>query len=379
MRVALVHDWLTGMRGGEKCLEVFCELFPDANLYTLLHVTNSVSPLIEKHQICTSFIQKLPLSQRVYRYYLPFFPWAIQSFDLSGYDLVISLNHCVAKGVQIPSGVCHISYIFTPMRYIWDQYDGYFNQNYTDWSARLGMAMIRGYLQRWDIKTSENPDYLMTISDHVANRIKRFYHREATVIYPPVDWEASEVSNQDDGFYLMVTAFAPYKRVDLAIHAANQLKLPLKIIGNGQGEKYLRKIAGSSVEFLGWRPDKEVREAYSKCRALIFPGEEDFGIVPVEAMAYGKPVIAYGKGGVLESVIPIQGGNEGMPTGLFFFEQSSEALVKAILQFEKSRGEFHPKQIRDHVKKFDRNLYKDKINDFVTSSFHKFKQSHSGN
>src|SRR5437867_4541455 len=304
-RVAIVHDWLTGMRGGERCLEVFCDLFPDADLYTLLHVSGAVSPTIEKHSIRTSFIHRLPFSFTQYRYYLPLFPLAVESFNLKGYDLIISSSHCVAKGARAPNGACHIGYVYTPMRYIWDQYDAYFGKGQVGWLTRAAMALVRARLQRWDVSSSNRVHSFVAISQHVARRIENHYGRKATVVYPPVNWHSFQASDKDQEFYLMVAARAPYKRVDLAIEAANQTGLRLKIIGSGQDEKRLKRLAHSNVEFLSWQPDHIVRDYYKRCRALIFPGEEDFGIVPLEAMACGKPVIAYGRGGALETVVPL--------------------------------------------------------------------------
>jgi glycosyltransferase involved in cell wall biosynthesis len=382
MKIALVHDWLTGMRGGERCLEVFCELFPEADLFTLLHRPGTVSPTIEKHAIRTSFIQQLPFSHKIYRHYLPLFPRAIESFDLSGYDLILSSSHCVAKGVRVPRGSCHIAYIYTPMRYVWDQFDAYFGEGRSGWPARTAMRFLRPRLQRWDVDSNRDIYSLIAISGHVAELIQKYYGRTAEVIYPPVDFQSFSASIGDGGFYLMVTAFAPYKRVDLAIEAFNRLKRPLKIVGAGQNEKHLRSIAGPTVEFLGWRSDAEVREMYASCRAVIFPGEEDFGIVPLEAMACGKPVIAYGKGGALETVVPLRrlrpgdpAPEEPNPTGLFFYEQTPEALIEAVHLFEGCRDRFDPVRIREHVKPFDRANFKDKLFRYIRMKHQEFSGS----
>ena len=386
MKVAIVHDWLTGMRGGERCLEVFCELFPDADLYSLLHVPGSVSPIIEKHAIHTSFIQHLPFSRSHYRYYLPLFPSAIESsFDLKGYELVISSSHCVAKGVRIRKGTCHLAYIYTPMRYIWDQYDTYFAKRQAGWLKRVTMSLIRPHLQRWDVSSNDRVHFFVAISQHVARRIQNYYGRKATVIYPPLNWQSFQASDRDDGFYLMVTAFAPYKRVDLAIEAANRLKFRLKIVGSGQDEDQLKRMAGPTVEFLGWQPDPAVRGYYACCKSLIFPGEEDFGIVPLEAMACGKPVIAYGKGGVLETVMPLNGSSTPLsrdpvttstPTGVFFYEQTVQALTEAIHVFERNQDRFDPQVIRAQVAPFDRTYFKENMRAFIDESYTQFHLTH---
>jgi glycosyltransferase involved in cell wall biosynthesis len=378
MKVAIVHDWLTGMRGGEKCLEVFCELYPDADVYTLLHLRGTVSATIEAHRIHTTLLQRLPLAHRLYRYYLPIFPLAVHQFEFEGYDLILSSSHCVAKNVRVPPGVCHISYVHTPMRYVWDQYDAYFGVERAGFFVRNAMRILRPWLQREDVITSRSVHYFIANSQHVARRIRRYYRRDAAVIYPPVDVQAFSPSERDDGYYLMVTALAPYKRVDLAIQAFNHLRLPLKIIGSGQEQKRLKKLAGPNVELCGWKPDTDIREAYAGCRALVFPGEEDFGIVPVEAMASGKPVIAYGKGGAVETVIPLggqarlasgSGSNSGGATGVFFYEQAPESIVEAVHHFERHRTQFEPLRIRKRAELFDRQRFKDEIYRFIHSKY----------
>jgi glycosyltransferase involved in cell wall biosynthesis len=360
MKVAIVHDWLTGMRGGERCLELLCEMFPDADICTLLHIPGSVSPTIERHAIRTSFIQRLPSTRTRYRYYLPLFPAAIESFDLSVYDLILSSSHCVAKGVPVPHGARHLSYIYTPMRYIWDQYDSYFEGPQARLITRMAMRLLRRRLQRWDISSNRHVHRFIAISEHIANRVRKYYGRDADVVHPPVDWKAFQASSKDEGFYLMVTAFAPYKRVDLAIAAFNQLRKHLVVIGTGHEEKRLRAMAGPTVQFLGWQEDKVVRDYYGACRALVFPGEEDFGIVPLEAMASGKPVIAFGKGGVLETVNPL-GSPRKPPTGIFFYEQNVRSLIEAIHRFEEAATEFDRSAIRRHVQPFDRPDFKEKM------------------
>lgn len=359
MRVAIIHDWLTGMRGGERCLEVFCEIFPDAHLYTLLHIPRSVSSIIEQMPIQTSFVQRLPFSKRGYRRYLPLFPMAVEHFNLKGYDLILSCSHCVAKGIIPPPDALHISYLFTPMRYAWDMYGDYFGEK----KSRMIPFFIH-YLRMWDVTSSERVDHFLCISKHVENRVKKFYRREGEVIHPPVDIRRFRLQDKKEDFFLIVSSFVPYKRIDLAIEAFNRLGFPLKIIGSGSEEKRLRSMARSNVEFLGWQPDERVAEGYLKCRALIFPGEEDFGIVPLEAMASGKPVIAYGRGGALETIVPYDQpdpGRDKASTGLFFREQSVDSLVNAVEQFSKIEREFDPVAIRNHALQWDREIFKEKI------------------
>jgi glycosyltransferase involved in cell wall biosynthesis len=359
MKVAIVHDWLTGMRGGERCLEVFCELFPEAHLYTLLYIPGSVSSTIEKIPIKTSFIQNLPFSKKSYRKYLPLFPMAIERFNLKGYDLIISCSHCVAKGIIPSPGSLHISYMLTPMRYAWDMYSEYFGED----KNRIIPFFIH-YLRMWDVTSSQRVDHFICISRHVANRIKKFYRREAEVIHPPVETNRFSLEDEKEDFFLVVSSFASYKRIDLAIETFNRLGYSLKIIGSGPEEKRIKSMARSNVEFLGWQPDEVVANCYSKCRALIFPGEEDFGIVPLEAMASGKPVIAYGRGGALETVIPFDSKEDfrgNAPTGLFFHEQNLDSLSDAVERFCKIEREFDPVAIRNHTLQWDRDIFKERI------------------
>ena len=359
MRVAIIHDWLTGMRGGERCLEVFCEIFPQADLYTLLHIPGSVSPLIEQMPIKTSFIQKLPFSKRGYRKYLPLFPMAVERLNLKGYDLILSCSHCVAKGIIPPPDALHISYVLTPMRYAWDMYGEYFGEN----KNRM-IPFFMHYLRMWDVASSQRVDHFICISKHVENRIKKFYRREAEVIHPPVDTKRFRLQDRKENYFLIVSSFAPYKRVDLAIETFNRLGYPLKIIGSGPQEKRLRSMARANVEVLGWLPDEAVTDWYSRCRALIFPGEEDFGIVPLEAMACGKPAIAYGRGGALETIIPYDRevkSKRGAPTGLFFQEQNVDSLIDAVERFGQIEQVFDPAAIRNHTLQWDREIFKEKI------------------
>ena len=383
MKVALVHDWLTGMRGGEKVLEVFCELFPRAHVYTLLHSKGSVSKTIENMDIRTSFVQKLPLAGRKYRSYLPLFPAAIEKFDFGGYDLVLSSSHCVAKGVITDSDTLHICYCFTPMRYIWDLYDLYFGKGRSHFVTRTGMFLIAGYLRKWDVTSSKRVNKFVSISRYIENRIKKCYGRESEIIYPPVDCSYFTTGTSCGNFYLMVSPLAPNKRVDIAIKAFNKLGIPIKIIGSGQEEEKLRKLAGKNIELMGWQSDEVVRKHYVNCKALIFPGVEDFGIVPLEAQACGKPVIAYGYGGVLDTIVPFnsnklkpQEGNEeiGNATGMFFYDQNSDSLLQAVELFENSPGVFNKEKIRKHAESFDRPIFKENIKNYIEREYNEFRK-----
>jgi len=347
------------MRGGEKCLEVFCELFPEADLFTLLHIPGSVSSTIERLRISTSFVQQLPFSRSQYRKYLPLFPLAIERFSLGHYDLIISTSHCVAKGAIPRKGALHICYCHTPMRYVWEMYDAYFGKGRASLFTRSLMAPLAHYLRAWDVKSSARVHHFIANSQNVRERIRRHYNRDAEVIYPPVDTSNSEASWCDDGYFLIVSAFAPYKRIDLAIEAFNKTGDRLVIVGDGQENKRLRGLARSNIEFVGPASGDRLSRYYSRSTALIFPGEEDFGIVPLEAMAHGKPVIAYCKGGVLESVVE-HGENQ---TGIFFRDQTVESLLEAIERFRKTS--FSPQRIREHALKFDQSVFKSKIKAFI--------------
>ena len=360
MKVAIIHDWIMSMRGGEKCLEVFCELFPDATIFTLVHNKGIATPTIENMDIKTSFIQNLPKSMSWYRNYLPLFPKAITSFNLEGYDLILSSSHCVAKGIKVPEGARHICYCYTPMRYIWLFFDEYFgNENAI---KKKFISAVAKRLKKWDIETNKRVDYFAAISDNVRNRIKTIYNRNADVIYPPVDVDNFSASDKDGGYYLIVSALVPYKRIDLAIEAFNKTAKRLVIIGRGNVGQQLRKKAGPNIEFAGFVNSGKLKEFYYNCSAVIFPGEEDFGIVPVEAQACGKPVIAYGKGGALETIIPY--GVES-PTGIFFHEQTPQALIKAIESFEDNKDKFIPERIRENALRFSRDIFKQKIKQYI--------------
>ena len=307
-KVALVHDWLNGMRGGEKVLSEIARLFPDADIYTLLLDRDRIAPDLARRRITTSFIERLPMARRYYRNYLPLFPLAIERFRFDDYDLVVSTSHCVAKSVITPEKTLHISCCFSPMRYIWHLYDDYFGE------SRLRNLLIRPFikrLRRWDRETARRPDFFVAISDNVAGRIRECYHRDSTVIYPPVDTDFFPPPDDDarDDYFLIVSALVPYKRIDLAVEAFRRLGRRLKIIGTGPEMSKLRRIAPSNVELMGWQRNQVVREHYRRARGFIFPGEEDFGITPLEAQACGTPVAAFSKGGALETVIDGKTGN----------------------------------------------------------------------
>ncbi len=369
-KTALVHDWLTGMRGGEKVLEVLCELFPQADLFTLVHNPGSVSQLIENRRIFTAFTNRLPFKARRYRYYLPLFPTAIELFNFKGYDLILSTSHCAAKGVRTPPDALHISYLHTPMRYVWDMYEEYFGADKIGAVQRVIIPLFANYLRMWDVSSANRVDYFIANSRHVANRIGKYYRREAAVIHPPVDIASPRAGETTGDYYLIVSALVPYKRVDLAIEVFNRLGKPLRIIGSGPEERKLKKMAGKTVHFLDWQPAEKLAGHYAGCRALIFPGEEDFGIVPVEAQACGKPVIAFAKGGALETVIGYDGSNEGACTGVFFREQGETALGEAVARFESLQWD--AAVIRSHAQKFGKVQFTRQIQKFIEAKVQEF-------
>ena len=354
--IALVHDWLTGMRGGEKCLEVLCELYPRAPIYTLLALPDTLSETIRAHDIRTSFLQKLPWAGTRYRHYLPLFPRAIESFDMREFDLVVSSSHAVAKGVRLGADTLHVSYVHTPMRYIWDMFDQYFSKEQVGTVQRAVVKVVAARLRRWDVASSARVHHFIANSQYVRQRIARCYGREAAVIYPPVDTGRFSVSRRDDGYFLVLSALVPYKRVDLAVQAFNELQLPLRVVGGGPDYDRLRAMAGPTVRFDGAVDDAAIVDAYAGCTALLFPGEEDFGIVPVEAMASGKPVLAYRKGGATETVL------QGV-SGTFFDEQRSASLIDAVRNFR--REDYDADAIRAHAERFDIAVFRKNIDAFV--------------
>ncbi|MFN7981064.1 MAG: glycosyltransferase [Vicinamibacterales bacterium] len=323
MKLALAHDWLTGMRGGEKALEVVCERFPDAELFTLIHIRGAVSPVIERRRIHTSFVQYLPSAAKHYRNYLPLFPTAIEGFSFDRFDRVLSLSHCVAKSVVVPGGVPHLCYCFTPMRYAWDQFDAYFGPERLGNVGSAVMRPVMRRLARWDKDTADRADRYVAISHYVAGRVDRYYNRVASVVYPPVDTDFYRPDGSTpEPFALIVSALVPYKRIELAIDACARAKVPLKIVGNGPERAALERYANGRAEFLGRLSDEDVRTMYRRASVALLPGEEDFGIVPLEAMACGRPVVALGRGGALETVPP--------GTGILVDDMSVEAFADAV-------------------------------------------------
>jgi len=347
MKVALVHDWLTGMRGGEKVLEVICGLYPNADIHTLFHWRGSVSPAIERHRIHTSFLQYMPMARTQYRRYLPLFPFAVEQFDLDGCDLVISSSHCAVKSVVAPVRARHVCYCHSPMRYAWDQFDAYFGpERVGAVASRWLYHPVLSRLATWDAATAHRVHRFVANSRHVAGRIRRYYNREATIVYPPVDtvfYQPAAVSSESH--FLIVSALVPYKRIEIALEACRRAGARLRIAGDGPDRDRLQRMAGPDVTFLGPLSDEQLRDEYRRAHALIMPGEEDFGIVPVEAQACGRPVVALARGGALETVA------EG-ETGVLFAEATAESLGDALARLE--RMSFDSTRIRASAERFSR-------------------------
>ena len=378
LRVAIVHYWFVSRRGGERVVEALCELFPQADLFTLVADPEALSPALKRHKLTTSFLQKLPGSRRWHRHLLPLYPMALEQFDLREYDLVISSESGPAKGVLTGPDTCHICYCHTPMRYIWDLYHEYKNRSGLGPLRRSAFGLTAHYARMWDQLSAARVDYFAANSEHVASRIRKTYRREAEVVYPPVEVGGGYLADAVGDYFLIVGQLAAYKRVDLAIEACNQLGRQLRIVGTGEEYKRLKRLAGSTVSFLGALSDEEVREQYAHCRALLFPGEEDFGIVPVEAQAHGRPVIAFGKGGARETVIGVFEDESAAPeqaTGIFFQEQTVASLREAILSFDAIEHRFQPHYIRDHAEQFDCPHFMNKMSALVSARIQEFRGS----
>jgi glycosyltransferase involved in cell wall biosynthesis len=347
MRVALIHDWLVSRRGGERVLEAMAELYPSAEIFTLLYDPERAPEWLRSRKVHASYLDRWPGARERHRYFLPFFPRAIESLDLTGFDLVLSSSHCVAKGVRIPIEARHLSYVHAPMRYMWDRFDDYFGPGRSSPPVRLAATAMRSWLQRWDRQSARRVDRFVANSRYIAGRISEHYERDASVVYPPVDlarFTASPLEGTGDGeYFLWVGAFAPYKRLDLVLAAFKRLRLPLWIVGSGQQEKLLRYLP-SNIRVIGQVSDEELPELYRHARALVFPGEEDFGITPLEAQACGRPVIALGRGGALETVTP--------KTGIFFSDPTEESLVSAMHRFNAFERDFDPATARHQAASF---------------------------
>jgi glycosyltransferase involved in cell wall biosynthesis len=348
MKVAIIHYWLVGMRGGEKVIEALCEMYPQADIFTHVYAPEMVSDRIRQHRIVPTFINSLPRAARMYKTYLPLMPLALEQLDLRGYDLVISSESGPSKGIIPPPEALHVCYCHTPMRYIWNMYHDY--RDGAGRITRLLMPPLSHYLRLWDVSSAARVDSFVANSATVARRIQRYYAAESVVIHPPVDTNGFSIAAPAElgDYYLMAGELVSYKRPDLAVRAFNEMKLKLVVIGGGEMLEEIRRLAGPTVTVMGSQPFEVLKQHYARCRALIFPGEEDFGMVPVEAMASGRPVVAFGRGGATETVA------DGV-TGVFFAEQTVEAIVSSVKRL--AALDLDPAKIAAHASQFGRDPF----------------------
>lgn len=366
-KIALVHDWLTGQRGGEKVLEVLAELFPRAPIFTLFHFKDSQKESIEERNIHCSFLQRMPFARRHYRWYLPLYPAAVECLDLQEFDFVISSSHCAAKGIIPAPDALHISYIHSPMRYAWNQYHAYFSPARLNCFARMTIPLMMHWIRMWDESSSRRVDWFIANSQAVSQRIQRYYRRSSVVINPPVDTDLFTLGQSDSDYFLIVSALVPYKRIDMAVRAFNRTGQPLKIVGKGPEYKKLKKSAKKNIDFLGEVSAQDLRRIYQEARALIMPGEEDFGINVLESQACGTPVIALKRGGACETV-------ESGKTGLLFERATVSGLMSALDKFD--RLTFNKDLLRKNALSFSRESFKNRINTYLQRKWMEFRDQH---
>ena len=367
MRIAFVHDYLVQYGGAERVLECLSEIYPYAPIYTILYNREAMHGVFESKRVRTSFLQRFPFAKKWHRVFPLFMPLAVEQFDFSKYDIVVSDSASYAKGVITNPATLHICYMHTPMRYAWDDCQKYTRDFYFPRFVKRLIPFAMNYLRLWDKISADRVDVFVANSNFVARRIKKYYRKSAVVVHPPVDTKKFSIaaSSEKKGYFLMVGRLLAYKRNDIAIEAFNKLGLPLKIIGRGPELKRLEKIAGSSIEFLGRVSDEDLKRYYSECQAVIFPQEEDFGIVAIEALASGKPLVAFRGGDIPEHM-------EDGKMGVFFEEQTSDAIVEAVLKFQ--RSSFDAGYIRSKVLKFDREIFKEKMKQLIEEKLEKHKR-----
>jgi glycosyltransferase involved in cell wall biosynthesis len=369
MKTAIVHEWLVTYAGSERVVEQMLALYPEADLFSLVEfLPPELRSFIHHKSVQTSFLQRLPFAKTKFRRYLPLMPLAIEQFDLSDYDLVLSSSHAVAKGVMTRADQLHISYVHTPIRYAWDLQQQYLKGSKLERGAGAFLThLVLHYLRLWDLATANRVDYFLANSRYVARRVWKTYRRPAQVIYPPVAIDRFQPKYQRDDFYLILSRFVPYKRVDLVVEAFARLGLPLVVIGDGGDRPKIERLATPNIQLLGHQPDAVVADHMSRCKAFVFAAAEDFGIAPVEAQAAGAPVIAYGKGGVTESVIAGK-------TGLFFPDQTVESLVEAVQKFESGIYCFSPEEVRQNAARFSPERFRQQLIQFIDQKWTKFRR-----
>jgi glycosyltransferase involved in cell wall biosynthesis len=363
LRIAIVHDYLNQYGGAERVVEVLHELFPDAPIFTSFYLPDNLPPSFRKMDIRQSFISSFPFLNRHFKKYLLFYPLAFERFELVKYDLILSSSSAFAKGIKVPRGALHICYCYSPMRFVWD-YEVYIEKEDFGRVIRWILPWIIQYLKRWDLVTASKVHHFISISNHIKERISKCYHADSEIIYPPVKCDRFKIGDKQDDYYLIVSRLNAYKRIDLVIDTFNKLGLPLLIAGEGPRKEALEAISNKNITFLGRVSEEQLPDLYSKSKAFIFPGMEDFGMAPVEAMASGRPVIAFGKGGALETV------QDGI-TGILFYEQSVSSLSEAVVKLENTP--FDPILIKKKAERFSENRFKEQLRQFVNK---KYKQFH---
>jgi glycosyltransferase involved in cell wall biosynthesis len=369
MKTAVVQEWLVTYAGSERVVEQLLALYPESDLFSLVEfLPDELRHFIQHKSVTTSFLQRLPFANPHFRQYLPLMPLAIEQFDLSAYDVILSSSHAVAKGVLTRADQLHLCYVHTPVRYAWDLQQQYFQGGQLKGGARRLLAQwVLHYLRLWDVATVNRVDHFIANSEYVARRIWKTYRREAQVIYPPVAIDRFQPHDRREEFYFTLSRFVPYKRVDLIVSAFNQLGLPLVVIGDGPDWKQVNSIARPNVQLLGRQPDEVVVKYMQRCKAFVYAAAEDFGITLVEAQSAGAPVITYGKGGATESIVPEK-------TGLFFSEQTVESVVEAIKQFESGKYRFNPDDLRQNAEQFAPDQFRQKISRFVEQKWALFQR-----
>jgi glycosyltransferase involved in cell wall biosynthesis len=370
MRIAIVHHWFVTQGGGERVAEVIGSMFPEADLFTLVADPSLVPPGLAGRRTTSSFLQKVPGARKIHRHLLPLYPFAVEQLDLTAYDLVLTSDSGPMKGVITHQNAIHICYCHSPMRYLWDSYHAYAAQ--MSRLSRFVFSLSAHYVRGWDYQAAQRVTHFIANSEYVARRISHYYRRGSTVIHPPIDTEKAVIAKDPGDYYLAVGRLVAYKRTEILIQACNQLGRPLHIVGDGPEMKRLRAIAGPTIQFLGKLSSAELWHTYAHCRALLFAADEDFGMVPLEAQACGRPVVAYGKGGSLETVRGYHDRagrrvtEDEDATGVFFYEQNADAVARAILRLEAIEDEFSSEAIQAHARQFDTTVFVEKLHQFVS-------------
>lgn len=371
-KIAIVHEWLVNYAGSEKCVESFTNIWPDASVFTLVDFLDKETReiILKGKKAHTSFIQYLPFAKNQHRKYLPLFPKAIESFNLKDYEIILSSSHSVAKGVRTKKNQLHICYCHSPMRYAWDEADYYLQgANLNSGLKGIFAKYILKILREWDIKSAKNVKYFLANSNHIARKINRIYNQHADVIYPPVDTQKFSLATEKDDYYLTASRLVPYKRIDMIVDAfANMLDKKLVVIGSGPEKEKILAKATPNIDVIGYQDFENLKSYMQKAKAFVFAAEEDFGIIVVESMACGTPVIAFGKGGASETVV------DGV-TGILFEEQTTDSIINAVNKFEKSNGNFNFSEISKHAEKFNRNNFENNISNYVEEKYKLFSKN----